>query len=124
MNRLSGIAFTLLASFGLLTVPRSHALESAAAPGTAVAPLTLPLAVASLINHTGISVPDVTASALFYSKLFGGDKVGGEMIPMPNGQPPSTRYFLLVDSANVAIGLLGTLGSTAVSYTHLTLPTM
>jgi catechol 2,3-dioxygenase-like lactoylglutathione lyase family enzyme len=33
------------------------------------------------------------------------------MVPMPNGQPPSTRYFLFVDDANVAIGLLGTLGS-------------
>jgi catechol 2,3-dioxygenase-like lactoylglutathione lyase family enzyme len=75
------------------------------------APLALPLRLSSLINHTGISVPDVTASALFYSKLFGGDKVGGELVPMPAGQPPSTRYFLLGDDANVAIGLLGTLGS-------------
>jgi catechol 2,3-dioxygenase-like lactoylglutathione lyase family enzyme len=105
------IAITLLCAATLAPVNAVRAQQVAAAPSESAIPLALPLRLSSLINHTGISVPDVKASALFYSKLFGGDKVGGELVPMPAGQPPSTRYFLLGDDANVAIGLLGTLGS-------------
>jgi catechol 2,3-dioxygenase-like lactoylglutathione lyase family enzyme len=111
--------FITICALALTASAQAVAAEPPQAPGQLEPPgkpLPLPLQLTSLINHTGISVPDVTASALFYSKLFGGDKVGGEMVPMPNGQPPSTRYFLFVDDANVAIGLLGTLGS--VGQTH------
>jgi catechol 2,3-dioxygenase-like lactoylglutathione lyase family enzyme len=112
MNPLARSAAALL--LGALALCPSTVTLAQQTPATSEdlgTPLDLPLRLSSLINHTGISVPDVTASALFYSKLFGGDKVGGEMVPMPNGQPPSARYFLFVDDANVAIGLLGTLGS-------------
>ncbi|MFO1505003.1 MAG: VOC family protein [Steroidobacteraceae bacterium] len=112
MNPLARSAAALV--LGVLTLCPSTVTPAQQAPAASEdvgTPLDLPLRLSSLINHTGISVPDVTASALFYSKLFGGDKVGGEMVPMPNGQPPSARYFLFVDDANVAIGLLGTLGS-------------
>jgi catechol 2,3-dioxygenase-like lactoylglutathione lyase family enzyme len=105
------IAIGVLALGGAAQIATAATPTPGSAQEASAEPLQLPLRLTSLINHTGISVPDVTASALFYSKLFGGDKVGGEMVPMPNGQPPSTRYFLFVDDANVAIGLLGTLGS-------------
>jgi catechol 2,3-dioxygenase-like lactoylglutathione lyase family enzyme len=105
------LAIVSLALGGTAQVAIAATPQSISRPEESGQPLALPLRLTSLINHTGISVPDVTASALFYSRLFGGDKVGGELVPMPNGQAPSTRYFLFVDDANVAIGLLGTLGS-------------
>lgn len=71
----------------------------------AVVPMAIPLPLAGLYHHTGISVPDVLAAATFYSRLFGGDKVEGEA-------EPSVRYFINLNPGRVAIGLLGTLGST------------
>jgi catechol 2,3-dioxygenase-like lactoylglutathione lyase family enzyme len=78
---------------------------------TGVAPLTLPLHLEVLCGHIGVSVRDVAASALFYSRLFGGDNVTGEKLPF-------LRYMInlgggenLGEGGGVAIGKLGTLGS-------------
>jgi catechol 2,3-dioxygenase-like lactoylglutathione lyase family enzyme len=74
-------------------------------------PLKLPLHIDTLCGHIGVSVRSVEASALFYSKLFGGDKVTGEKTPF-------LRYMInlgggekLGEGGGVAIGKLGTLGS-------------
>jgi len=73
-------------------------------------PLDLPLKIKTICGHCGVSVPDVTKSALFYSKLFGGANVTGE-------KQPSLRYMINLGNAaalggggGVAIGKLGTLG--------------
>jgi catechol 2,3-dioxygenase-like lactoylglutathione lyase family enzyme len=84
---------------------------------TAPAPLDLPLKIRTICGHVGVSVPDVTRSAHFYSKLFGGDNVRGEKVP-------SLRYMINLGNAaafnpsgpqsgrpHVAIGKLGTLGA-------------
>jgi catechol 2,3-dioxygenase-like lactoylglutathione lyase family enzyme len=94
-----------LAFAGALPAQTPPAASSAAQ----AAPLPLPLRLNSLIHHTGISVQDVTASATFYSKVFGGNNVAGEIINVPTGK--STRYFVRLDHGSVAIGQLGTLGS-------------
>lgn len=73
--------------------------------GATPAAMDLPLQLAGLYHHTGISVPDVVAAATFYSRLFGGNNVEGE-------QEPFLRYFINLNPGRVAIGLLGTLGST------------
>lgn len=72
----------------------------------------LPLRLTTLAHHIGISVNDVLASAEFYSKVFGGDNVFGE-------KEPALRYFISfqasdpsVDAGDVAIGKIGTAGST------------
>ncbi len=77
---------------------------------TAAKPLDLPLKIKTICGHCGVSVPDVTKSALFYSKLFGGANVTGE-------KQPSLRYMInlgnsaeLGGGGGVAIGKLGTLG--------------
>ena len=68
-------------------------------------PLALPLVLQRICGHVGISVPDVEKSALFYSRLFGGENVNGE-------KSPSLRYFItLGNGGSMAIGKLGTLGS-------------
>lgn len=87
----------------------SLAADAAGPPGSArVAPLKLPLKLAGLIHHVGISVRDVIASASFYSRLVGGENVHGE-------KEPFLRYFIRLRPeglGDVAIGKLGTLGST------------
>ncbi len=80
------------------------ATAQATGPATA-APLALPLALAKIYHHTGISVPDVEVAARFYSQLFGGENVNGE-------REPFVRYFIKLNPGEVAIGKLGTLGST------------
>lgn len=72
----------------------------------------LPLPLTTLAHHIGISVNDVLASAEFYSRVFGGDNVFGE-------KEPALRYFISfqasdpsVDAGDVAIGKIGTAGST------------
>ena len=74
--------------------------------------MALPLKIQTLCGHIGVSVPDVTRSALFYSNVFGGDNVTGE-------KKPFLRYMInlsgsgvkLGEGGGVAIGKLGTLGS-------------
>jgi catechol 2,3-dioxygenase-like lactoylglutathione lyase family enzyme len=70
-----------------------------------VTPLALPLTLAKIFHHTGISVPDVEVAGRFYSQLFGGQNVNGE-------REPFVRYFIKLNPGEVAIGKLGTLGST------------
>lgn len=53
-------------------------------------------------------MPDVAAAGTFYSRLFGGDNVNGE-------QEPFLRYFIKLNPGEVAIGQLGTLGSTGMT---------
>jgi len=103
----------LLVGMGLAATPFWEAMAAQTAGGAASAPLTLPLKLASITHHIGISVRDVTASATFYSKLFGGDNVDGE-------KTPALRYFINLNSGSgvsgstspgsVAIGALGTAG--------------
>lgn len=98
-----------LAALGLTLAPvfRGVASEQEA---PAAKPLDLPLKIKTICGHCGVSVPDVTKSALFYSKLFGGANVTGE-------KQPFLRYMInlggnveLGGGGGVAIGKLGTLG--------------
>ncbi len=63
----------------------------------ATAPLQLPLRLRQLINHIGISVPDVTKSATFYSHLFDGPKVSGQ-------DKPSLRYLISFYPGEMSVG--------------------
>jgi catechol 2,3-dioxygenase-like lactoylglutathione lyase family enzyme len=92
--------------------PRGVLAQTGDAAGAATTPLELPLKLQRIIDHIGISVPDVHRSAQFFSRLFGGSNVTGE-------QQPYLRYFIdLPAFANgrnpnhIAVGQLGTLGST------------
>jgi catechol 2,3-dioxygenase-like lactoylglutathione lyase family enzyme len=85
----------------------------AAAPGwaraaetsrAAVAPLGLPLELRQIVNHIGISVPDVVASARFYSHLFDGPKIVGQTTP-------ALRYSISFYPGAMAIGGLKTSGT-------------
>jgi catechol 2,3-dioxygenase-like lactoylglutathione lyase family enzyme len=100
---------SILGMLGLAIIP-GFAVRLCAQGGTEVAPMELPLKVKTICGHCGISVPDVTTSALFYSKVFGGANVRGE-------KHPSLRYIInlagnagVPGSGSVAIGKLGTLG--------------
>ncbi len=63
----------------------------------AAAPLRLPLHLTQLINHIGISVPDVTKSATFYSHLFDGSKIVGQ-------DKPSLRYVISFYPGSMSVG--------------------
>ncbi len=97
----------VLGGLGLLaSAPLLARMAIAQSPPTAaVTPMQLPLKLTELIGHIGISVRDVIKSATFYSRLVGGANVNGE-------KNPSLRYFITLNPGSVAIGLLGTLGST------------
>lgn len=69
--------------------------RAVAAP--AVAPVQLPLRLTQLVNHIGISVPDVTKSATFYSHLFDGPKIVGQ-------EKPSLRYVIGFYPGEMSIG--------------------
>jgi len=70
---------------------------------TGVAPLPLPLALRQIVNHIGISVPDVVASARFYSHLFDGPKLLGQV-------KPALRYSIGFYPGAMAIGGLSPSG--------------
>src|SRR5271169_4803943 len=100
---------SVLAALGLALTPGIHGALWAD-DDTAAKPLALPLKIKTICGHCGVSVPDVTKSALFYSKVFGGENVSGE-------KQPSLRYMInlgnnaaLGGGGGVAIGKLGTLG--------------
>ncbi len=76
------------------------------------APLDLPLAIASLINHIGVSVPDVVASATFHGRLFGGTNPRGE-------REPFLRYFIRLNPGSVAIGPIGTFPASSLTVPHI-----
>ena len=76
------------------------------------APLDLPLAIESLINHIGISVPDVIASATFHGRLFGGNNPRGE-------REPFLRYFINLNPGSVAIGPIGTFPASKLTVPHV-----
>jgi catechol 2,3-dioxygenase-like lactoylglutathione lyase family enzyme len=103
---------TALAMLGLAIAPEFGSRAWAQAAGPEATPLPLPLKIQRICGHLGVSVPDVTKSALFYSKVFGGESVSGE-------QKPFLRYMInleggplrLGEGGGVAIGKLGTLGS-------------
>ncbi len=63
----------------------------------AAAPLQLPLHLSQLINHIGISVPDVTKSATFYSHLFDGSRISGQ-------EQPSLRYIINFYPGAMSVG--------------------
>lgn len=76
------------------------------------APLDLPLAIESLINHIGVSAPDVIASATFHGRLFGGTNPRGE-------QEPFLRYFIRLNPGSVAIGPIGTFPASSLTVPHI-----
>ena len=86
--------------------------SNAFAQPAAVTPLDLPLRVDSLINHIGISVPDVIESATFHSRLFGGNNARGE-------REPFLRYFINLNPGSVAIGAIGTFPASGLSIPHI-----
>ncbi len=73
--------------------------RAADAPGSAAVALDLPLELRQLVNHIGISVPDVVASARFYSHLFDGPKLVGQV-------KPALRYSISFTPGAMAIGAL------------------
>jgi catechol 2,3-dioxygenase-like lactoylglutathione lyase family enzyme len=90
------------------SVARRWALKSlgalAAAPWLACADtsareqlLDLPLRLRQVVNHIGISVPDVVKSATFYSRLFDGPRIVGQV-------KPALRYSIDFDPGAMAIG--------------------
>ena len=106
INRFMIGGVCLAATGPLLTSCAPAAPVSASGGASGTAPLQLPLALTpDLFQHTGISVPDVLEAGTFYSRVFGGDNVNGE-------QEPFLRYFIEFNPGSVAIGKLGTLGST------------
>lgn len=68
-----------------------------AVAAAAVEPLQLPLHLRQLINHIGISVPDVTKSATFYSHLFDGARIVGQ-------EKPSLRYVISFYPGQMSVG--------------------
>ncbi len=68
-----------------------------AVAATAPAPLSLPLHLSQLVNHIGISVPDVTRSATFYSHLFDGSRISGQ-------EKPSLRYIINFYPGAMSVG--------------------
>lgn len=102
---LRGTAFAGLAAASGTLLAGCIGNAATVAATSPVAPMSLPLELARLYHHTGISVPDVEAAGTFYSRLFGGDNVNGE-------REPFVRYFIKLNPGEVAIGKLGTLGST------------
>jgi len=94
-----------LGGLALACAPLMGAKAWAAAPAPDAPPMALPLALQQICGHIGISVRDVEKSALFYSRLFGGENVNGE-------KEPFLRYFITLGAGgSVAIGKIGTLGS-------------
>ncbi|WP_428099892.1 VOC family protein [Candidatus Rariloculus sp.] len=82
------------------------------AQAAAATPLDLPLAIDSLINHIGVSVPDVIASATFHGRLFGGNNPRGE-------REPFLRYFINLNPGSVAIGPIGTFPASSLTVPHV-----
>lgn len=76
------------------------------------AALDLPLAIESLINHIGVSVPDVIASATFHGRLFGGSTPRGERAPF-------LRYFINLNPGSVALGPIGTFPASSLMVPHI-----
>lgn len=68
-----------------------------AVAATGAAPLQLPLHLTQLVNHIGISVPDVTKSATFYSHLFDGSRISGQ-------EKPSLRYIINFYPGAMSVG--------------------
>lgn len=67
-------------------------------------PLRLPLHLTQMVNHIGISVPDVTKSATFYSHLFDGPHLLGQ-------RKPALRYLISFYPGALSIGPLRAGGS-------------
>jgi catechol 2,3-dioxygenase-like lactoylglutathione lyase family enzyme len=81
----------------LLATPwLARALAGVAAAAT---PLPLPLRLTQIVNHIGISVPDVVRSATFYSHLFDGTRIVGQ-------DKPALRYSIDFFPGAMAIGKL------------------
>lgn len=95
-----------------LALPIAMPRMTFASGDTGVQPMDLPLPLDTICGHAAISVRDVTESARFYSKVFGGENVSGEREPflryMINLNPGKPQ---LGEGGGVAIGKLGTLGS-------------
>jgi catechol 2,3-dioxygenase-like lactoylglutathione lyase family enzyme len=91
----------VLESLGLLGVaPWLARADATHADG----PLPLPLELRQIVNHIGISVPDVVRSATFYSHLFDGPRILGQV-------RPALRYSIGFYPGAMAIGALGTAGA-------------
>ena len=86
----------VLQSLGLLTAAPWLAR---AEPNSAATPLRLPLHVRELVNHIGTSVPDVTRSATFYSRLFQSGTISGQEVP-------ALRYEINFHPGALSIGPL------------------
>lgn len=86
----------LIQSLGLLsTAPWLARAETS----SGAAPLPLPLHPRELVNHIGTSVPDVTRSATFYSRLFQGGALLGQ-------EKPALRYEINFRPGALSIGPL------------------
>ncbi|MGH8226308.1 MAG: VOC family protein [Steroidobacteraceae bacterium] len=72
---------------------------TAASAETATGPLRLPLQLRQLVNHIGISVPDVAKSATFYSHLFDPGMLLGQ-------RQPALRYLIDFRPGSLSIGPL------------------
>lgn len=77
-----------------------------AAAAEKVAPLALPLHLTQMVNHIGMSVPNVTRAATFYSHLFDGSHVLGMT-------KPALRYVISFYPGALSIGPLATSGAGA-----------
>lgn len=86
----------LVQGFGVLAAAPWFA-GAAETARSGVAPLALPLALRQIVNHIGISVPDVVASARFYSHVFDGPKLLGQA-------KPALRYSIGFYPGAMAIG--------------------
>ena len=89
----------LLQGGGALMAAPWLARALADASAVAAAPLDLPLRLTQLVNHIGISVPDVVRSATFYSHLFDGARIVGQ-------EKPALRYSIDFFPGAMAIGKL------------------
>ena len=95
----------VIQSLGLLTAAPWLAR---AEPSPAASPLPLPLHVRELVNHIGTSVPDVTRSATFYSHLFQGGTILGQV-------KPALRYEINFHPGALSIGPLRSAGAAGQS---------